>query len=73
MDNIYLNLFLVRTWDGGKSHLTKQVEDDKRAQRKRTADDLLDEELDKGKVRNRWEKNEPPFVGLTIYISIFAG
>lgn len=42
--------FIVRTWDGGKSHLTKQVEDDKRIQRKRTADDLLDEELDKGKV-----------------------
>jgi len=41
----------VRTWDGGKSHLTKQVEDDKRTQRKRTADELLDEELDKGKVR----------------------
>lgn len=41
----------VRTWDGGKSHLTKQVEDDKRLQRKRTADDLLDEELDKGKIK----------------------
>ena len=40
----------VRTWDGGKSHLTKQVEDDKRSQRKRTADDLLDAELDKGRV-----------------------
>ena len=30
--------------------MTKQVEDDKRSQRKRTADELLDEELDKGKV-----------------------
>jgi hypothetical protein len=46
---IFLRL-AVRTWDGGKSHLTKQVEDDKRLQRKRTADDLLNEEMDKGKV-----------------------
>ena len=30
--------------------MTKQVEEDKRSQRKRTADELLDEELDKGKV-----------------------
>ena len=51
--NFFFFLFLVRTWDGGKSHLTKQVEDDKRSQRKRTADDLVDEEMDKGKVSKK--------------------
>ena len=30
--------------------MTKQVEEDKRSQRKRTADELEDEEMDKGKV-----------------------
>ena len=40
----------VRTWDGGKSHVTKAVEDLKRAQRKRTYDELLDGDMDKGKV-----------------------
>ena len=30
--------------------MTKQVEDDKRTQRKRTADDIYDEEMDRGKV-----------------------
>ena len=33
--------------------MTKQVEDDKRSQRKRTADDLVDEEMDKGKVSKK--------------------
>lgn len=33
--------------------MTKQVEDDKRLQRKRTADDLVDEEIDKGKVSKK--------------------
>ena len=46
--------FAVRTWDGGKSHVTKQVEDDKRIQRKRTADELYDEDMDRGKVRNEF-------------------
>lgn len=49
----------MRTWDGGKSHLTKQVEEDKRVQRKRTADELLDEEMDKGKVLKKKKETAP--------------
>jgi len=41
----------VRTWDGGKSHVTRAVEDLKRVQRKRTYDDLLDGDMDKGKTK----------------------
>jgi len=41
----------IRTWDGGKSHVTRAVEDLKRAQKKRTFDELLDDDMDKGKTK----------------------
>ena len=34
--------------------MAKQVEDDKRGQRKRTSDELYDEELDRGKVKQNF-------------------
>ncbi|XP_075224173.1 ubiquitin specific peptidase 36 isoform X2 [Lycorma delicatula] len=41
----------VNSWNGGKSEVEKEVDNDKQEQRKRSHHNLYDEELDRGKVK----------------------
>lgn len=50
--HIYLTV-LVNSWNGESSLIDRDAERERQIQKKRSHDQLYDEELDRGKVNNR--------------------